>query len=136
MKQAIMSWWYSMGYWRWPNAFILSTAIYLSIIYEAVPNDRVEHGFRSLGDVEVQFSTRGEIRPGNEFNGKIDATGTGSITIGFRQNLGEAISLDFAEPGSQEINLIAPETTERQIILMASDDSDSLVMWNIGRLYD
>ena len=125
-----------MGYWRWPNAFILSTAIYLSIIYEAVPTDWVEHGFRSLGDVEVQFSTRGEIRPGIKFNGKIEATGSGSITIGFRQNLGEAISLDFAESGSQEINLIAPETTERQIILVASDDSDSLVMWNIGRLYD
>ena len=136
MKQAIKSWWYSMGYWRWLNALMLLTAIYLSIIFEAVPNNWVEYGFRSLGDIEVQFSTRGGIRPGIKFNGKIEATGSGSITIGFRQNLGEAISLDFAQPGSQEINLIAPETTERQIILVASDDSDSLVMWNIGRLYD
>ena len=123
-------------HWRWLNALMLLTAIYLSIIFEAVPNDWVEYGFRSLGDIEVQFSTRGEIRPGIKFNGKIEATGSGSIAIGFRQNLGEAISLDFAQPGSQEINLIAPETTERQIILVASDDSDSLVMWNIGRLYD
>ena len=136
MKQAIKSWWYSMGYWRWLNALILLTAIYLSIIFEAVPNDWVEYGFRSLGDIEVQFSTRGEIRPGIKFNGKIEATGSGSITIGFRQNLGEAISLDFAGPGSQEISLIAPESTEHQIFLMASNESDGLVRWNIGRLYD
>ena len=117
-----------MGYWRWPNALILLTAIYLSIIFEAVPSNWVEYGFRSLGDIEVQFSTRGGIRPGIKFNGK--------ITIGFRQNLGEAISLDFAKPGSQEISIIAPESTDRQIFLMASNESDGLVMWNIGRLYD
>ena len=136
MKRAIKSWWYSMGYWRWPNALILLTAIYLSIIFEAVPNDWVQHGFRSLGDIEIQFSTRGGIRPGIKFSGKIEATGSGSITIGFRQNLGEAIYLDFAGPGSQEISLIAPESTERQIFLVASNESDGLVMWNIGRLYD
>ena len=125
-----------MGYWRWPNALILLTAIYLSIIFEAVPNDWVEHGFRSLGVIEIQFSTRGGIRPGIKFSGKIEATGSGSITIDFRQNLGEAIYLDFAGPGSQEISLIAPESTERQIFLVASNESDGLVMWNIGRLYD
>ena len=125
-----------MGYWRWLNALMLLTAIYLSIIFEAVPNNWVAYGFRSLGDIEVQFSTRGEIRPGIKFNGKIEATGSGTITISFRQNLGEAISLNFDRPGSQEISLIAPESTDRQIFLMANNELDGLVMWNIGRLYD
>ena len=74
MKQAIKSWWYSMGYWRWLNALMLLTAIYLSIIFEAVPNDWVEYGFRSLGDIEVQFSTRGEIRPQKLLKDRLQST--------------------------------------------------------------
>ena len=135
MSLILVTWWNSMGLWRWPNLLLVVCACYLALIYEAVPTTWINHGSKELGNLEIIFYTKGRIVPLEKLSTRIEISEAADLVLGIESSAFTPIPLSFVEQRVLELELVIPNDKTKELKVYVSDKEANSTVWSLGRLY-
>ena len=139
MKDLLIAWWASMGYWRWPNICLILVAFYLSLINLGLLVINIDrwtyHGEKLLGKAEVELDTRGDLRRGEIVEARIWSSEAGTYLISSGSQESHSLSIELGADEEKEFRL--PISNQRGLppIVKVSDFQQNSTNWNLGKLY-
>lgn len=139
MRDLLIAWWASMGYWRWPNICLILVALYLSLINLGLLVINIDrwtyHGEKLLGRAEVELDTRGDLRSGDIVDARIWSSDAGTYLISSGDQVSHSLSIELGVDEEKEFRLPISSQLGVPLIVTVSDFQQNSTSWNLGKLY-
>jgi len=139
MKDLLIAWWGSMGYWRWPNICLILVALYLSLINLGLLVINIDrwtyHGEKLLGKAEVELDTRGDLRSGEIVNARVWSSEAGTYLISSGSQESHSLAIELGADEEKEFRLPISNQRGLPLIVKVSDFQENSTNWNLGKLY-